>query len=104
MNAACKIDMEEQFQSMEAGAQESYDISELTYDTQITIGDPSKENLQETDSILTPESDGNIETAVISSTQSNTQSNNGVYWVLGIGILSLIVFAVVKAVKWKNRS
>jgi choloylglycine hydrolase len=104
MNTACKIDMEEQFQSMEEGTQESFDISELTYDTQITISNLSEENLQETDSGPTPESDRNIETVVISSTQGNAQSHNWIYWIFGIGILLLIVFAFVKAVKKKKRS
>lgn len=104
MNTACKIDMEQQFQSMEPGTQEIYDISELTFDTQINMSDLGKENLQGTDSIPTTESNGNIETAVIPSTQGNTQSNNGFYLIFGIGILSLIAFVIVKVVKWKNRS
>lgn len=104
MDAACKIDMEQSFKSMEAGTQESYDISELTFDTRITISDLSKENLQKTDSIPTPETAEDIETAVISSAQSNTQRNNGFYWIFGLGILALIVFAIVKSVKRKNRS
>jgi choloylglycine hydrolase len=104
MNLACKIDMEEQFQSMEAGTQVSYDLSELTYDTQITTSNLNKENIQATVSIPTPEAEGNIETAAISSTQDNAQSNNGFYWIFGIGILSLITFAIVMAVKRKNRS
>ncbi len=104
MNKTCKIDMEKHFQSMEAGTQVSYDISELSYDTQITIGDLSKKNLQETDKIPTPKPDRSIESAVISPAQGNAQSNHGLYWSVGIGILSLIVFAIVKAVKRKNRS
>jgi choloylglycine hydrolase len=104
MNTACKIDMEQQFQSMEAGTQESYDISELTYDTPITISNFSEEKLQEIDSSPTPESNGNIETVDISSTQDNAQSHNWFYLIFGVGILLLIVFAIVKAIKKKNRS
>ncbi len=104
MNKACKIDMEKQFKSMEAGAQKRYDISKLTFDTQITISNLGKKNLQKTESTPTPKSDGNIETEVISSTQGNIQNHNGLYWIFGIGITSLIIFAIVKALKRKNKN
>ena len=100
MNTACKIDMEKHFKSMEAGAQKRYDISKLTYDTQINISDLGKKNIQETNSIPTQKFDGDIETADISLTQGNVQkSHNGLYWVLGVGIMSLIIFTIVKVLK-----
>ncbi len=103
MNTACKIDMNKQFKSIEAGAQERYDLSKLTFDTQIAISSLDKKNPQETHSSTPmPKSGGNIETAVISSTQGNIQSHNGLYWIFGIGITLLIVFAIVKALKTKK--
>lgn len=98
MDTACKINIEQQFQSMEAGNEVSFDISELTYDTPFTISNVSKENLQETDSIEAPEADEDIDATVISS----THVNNEFYWFFGIGILSFTVFVIVKAVKGKS--
>jgi choloylglycine hydrolase len=104
MNTACKIDIEKQFKSMEAGTKKRYDISKLTFDNQITISNLGKKSPQKTDSAPTPKSDGDIETAVISSTQGNIQSHNGLYWILGIGIMSLIVYAIVRVLKRKNKN
>lgn len=76
----------------------------LTFETQITISDLGKKNLQETDSTPTLKSDENIETTPIISTQDSVQSHNELYWVFGIGFMSLIVYAIVKAVKRKNKN
>ena len=89
---------------MEEGAQKRYDISKLTFDTKITTGNLGKKNLQETDSTPTPKSGGNTETAAISSTQGNNQNHNGLYWIFGIVIIVLIIFAIVKALKRKNNN
>jgi hypothetical protein len=100
MNTASKIDMKKHFKSMEAGTQKRYDISKLIFDTQINISDLGKNNFQETNSIPTQKFDGDIETAGISLTQGNVQkSQNGLYWVLGVGIISLIVFTIVMVLK-----
>lgn len=103
MNKASKIDMEHQFKSMEAGTQKKYDISKLTFDTQITISNSDKTNLQEADATTTPETDGNIDKEVNPQIQDNIQSNNVFFWIFGIGILLLTVFVIVTAVKKKNR-
>ncbi len=104
MNSAYKIDMELQFRSMEAGTQVSYDISELTYDTQLNFNNSGEENLKKTDTIPTPEAAENIETVVISSTQGNSESNHWFYWILGIGIVLLVVIVIVKTAKRKIRT
>jgi hypothetical protein len=64
MNQACKIDMEEMFQSMQAEPQVSYDLNELTYDIQFAVSNFSSENLPETDNNTISESDADIETSV----------------------------------------
>jgi choloylglycine hydrolase len=103
MDTACKINMEQQFQSMEAGTQISYDLSQLTYDTQIANSSLSKGKLQDTASILTPESDGFIEKTVTSSTKDNTQINPLFYWIPGFCIL-ISIFFIAKIVERKKKN
>ncbi len=92
MNQACKIDMEETFQSMQAGTQVSNDLNELTY------SNLSNGNLQETDSNTMPESDGDVETSVATPIKSSFY-DNWILWISGVCILAYIVFSLVK----KNR-
>ena len=103
MDTACKINMEQQFHSMEAGTQISYDLSKLTYDTLVTNNSLSMENQLDTDNILTPETDGYIKTSVTSSTQSNTESNALFYWIFGFSAL-LTVYLIAKLVERKKKN
>lgn len=95
MDQACKIDIEETFKSMQAGAQVSKDLSELTY------SNLSNENLQETDSNTMPESDGDIETSVAAPVKSSF-NYNWMLWILGVCILVYIVFSLVKKIERKK--
>jgi len=102
MNQACKIDMEEIFQSMKAGTQVSYDLNELTYDIQFNVSNLSNENLQETDSNTMPESDGDLETSDAASIR-NSFNKNWTIWFSGVCIPVFIVFLSVMKTEKKKR-
>ena len=95
MDQACKIDMEELFQSMQAEPQVIYDLNDLTYDTQFTVSNSSDRNLPETDNDTMPESDGGIETSADIPTK-NFFYDNWILWISGICILVYIVLSLVK--------
>lgn len=94
MDQACKIDMEEIFQSMQAGTQEKYNLNELTYDTQFNVSNLSNNSTM-------PESDGDIETSLTGSTQ-NSFYNNWILLISGVCILIFIVFSLVKRIERKK--
>lgn len=96
MNQACKIDMEEIFKSMQTGAQVSYDLNELSYDTSFNINNPDNNSTM-------PESDEYIETSPAGSIQ-NIFFDYWILWILGLGILIYIVFSLVKKIVRKERS
>jgi choloylglycine hydrolase len=103
MDTACKIDMEKQFQSMEAGTQISYDLSKLTYDIKITNRSLSKENQQDTEKILTTDTEGYIKTSVTSPAQVHTERNALLYWIFGFGIL-LTIYIMAKLVERRKKN
>ncbi|MEN2777403.1 carcinine hydrolase/isopenicillin-N N-acyltransferase family protein [Acetivibrio clariflavus] len=90
MDQACKIDMEELFQSMQAEPKVSYNLNDLTYDIQFTVSNLRNDNLPETDNSSIPESDGDMETSA-AITKKNIFYDNLVLWILGICILGYIV-------------
>jgi hypothetical protein len=105
MNNAYKVNLAQQFQSMEPGAQVNFSFNELKFDT--PVADIQEENVHEITSTPNIKSQSDVKTASPASTHDTQKDMHMNYWVFGIlSILFIIVIAVIiiKIIKRRNRT